>query len=220
MMSSGGLAREAVDFAVASAVVAVVGLSLFLDVSKAFGLSALDAIAVCMTAFLAHDLAHKLCARLLAGGGRFKLAVTGSLISLLAAGLQHLMGVATVALGFSTGEPIRLAPYRFLVPGTVVVRGRKKRETLGRIAMAGPAANVVLGWLMFFLGLSSPQLSEILLIGAAMSAYVAVTSLLPIAFCDGLTIYWWSRWAFVGTLAPSVALIAASNFVLLTSSWA
>ena len=214
-----GLAREIMDLGMALGVVAVVGISLFLDISGAFGLSALDAIAICMTAFLAHDLAHKLCAKHMAGGGRFKLAITGSLFGLLITGIQHLMGFAMLITGFSTGEPLRLAPYRFIAPGTVVVRGRRRREVLGKIALAGPASNVVLGWLMFLLALSSPSswAFELLLIGSAMNAYVATTALLPLAFCDGLTIYWWSKWALVGVLIPSVALIIAPNFLLFTS---
>jgi len=219
-MALDSLAGEALDFAMALGVVAIIGISLFLDASQAFGLSASDAIVICMTAFLAHDLAHKLCARHMAGGGRFKLAVTGSLFSLFVAGIQHLMGFTMLIAGLSTRKPLRLAPYRFLAPGTVVVRGKKRREVLGKIALAGPASNIVLGWLMFFLGLSSPfsWASELLLIGSAVNAYVAITALLPLAFCDGLTIYWWSRAAFLSVLAPSVALIITSNFFLFTSS--
>ena len=200
-------------------VVAMVGISFFLDVNKAFGLSAQDAIAICTTAFLAHDLAHKLCAKQIARGGRFKLAVTGSLFSLLVTGLQHLIGFTMLIAGFSTGKLTRLAPYRFIAPGTVVVRGRKRRDVLGKIALAGPASNVVLGWLMLFLGLYSPSswTFELLLLGSAVNAYVATTALLPLAFCDGLTIYWWSRRAFFSILISSVALIIASNLFLFTS---
>ena len=218
-MGAGGLAREALDFLTACAVVAIIGISLFLDINRAFGLGVVDAIAICLAAFLAHDLAHKLCAKHMARGGRFRLAITGSLFSLFVTGIQHLMGFAMLFVGLSTGEPLRLAPYRFLAPGTVVVRGKKKRSVLGRVALAGPVSNVMLGWLMFFLGLSSSGwASELLLIGSALNAYVAATALLPLAFCDGLTIYWWSRRAFFSVLMSTVALITASNLFLFTSS--
>jgi len=213
-MTADEVGKEIRDMIFALLVVLLVGLSLSVDLERPFGLGALDAIALCLSAFLAHELAHKLCARHIAGGGRFRLALTGSLFSLLAAGIQNLTGFILTTLN-PAAEPLRLAPYRFLAPGMVVVKGRRTRRALGGVALAGPASNLGLGWLMLALGLASPLGSELLLLGAALNAYTAITALLPLAFCDGLTIYWWSRKALVVSLGLSIILIVISNAALL-----
>ena len=107
-----------------------------------------------------------------------------------------------------------MVPFRFLATGNVVVRGRHRREVLGSIALAGPLASLGLGWLMLFLARLLPGSYEVLMLGSALGAYMAFTALMPLAFCDGLPIYWWDKrvWAFA--LALSVLLMITSNIIL------
>jgi len=205
------------ELVLAASVMALVGLSLFLEVKAVLGLGLGDLIAICLAVFLAHELAHKLCARHLASGGRFKFTIAGSLITLLAAGVQNLIGIYCCGLevALATGTmPYRIVPYRFLATGTVVVRGRHRKEVLGSIALAGPVTSLGLGWLSFLLARVLRACYVLLMVFSALAAYMAFTALMPLAFCDGLPIYWWSRRAWATALTLAVSLMVMSNVTL------
>ena len=212
---------ELLGLACASLVALLIGMSLYLDMRDVFGLGLLEVLSLVLMAYLLHELSHKARARRLAGGGEFNISITGSFYSLLIAGLLSAWDIlgraALVLMGLEPAEPYRIVPFRLLTLGTVVLRGRRSKEVVGQVASSGPLANLALGWLMFSLTfLGPPGLSEeLLLVGSALNAYVALASLLPLAFCDGLSIYWWSRKAWLALLVPTIMLMIASNFLLL-----
>ncbi len=217
-----GALREALELAAASLIAAIVGVSLYLDARLAFQIGPREIVALSVCVFLVHDLAHKLGARLVASEGRFKLSLTGSAFSLLVAIAQNALTLTTIALKKALGLPPagawKIAPYRLITPGTVVAPGRQRRDALGKIAAAGPASSLALGWLMFFAAsvVQPASFKQVLLLGSALNAYTALSGLLPVAFCDGLTIYWWSKGAWVAILLVTAVLIAASNITLFT----
>jgi len=214
--------REFLELACASFVALLVGLSLYVDMRGVFDLGVLDTLLLVLLAYLLHELSHKARARRLAGGGEFNMSITGSFYSLLIAGILNawgILGQSVVSLmGLELAKPYRIVPFRFLTLGTVVLRERRGKKVVGKVASSGPLANLALGWLMFslpFLGLLDLD-PELLLVGSALNAYTALTSLLPLAFCDGLSIYWWSRKAWLALLVPTIILMIMSNFFLLS----
>mgnify|MGYP000439195524 CR=1 FL=1 len=213
--------RELAELAAASLVAAVVGLSLYLDARQAFRLTPGQIVVLSIGTFLIHDLAHRSCARLMGLEGRFRLSLTGSAFSLLIAGVQNGISILAANLTAALGlEPVvlKLVPYRFLAPGTVTVTQVCKRPSLGRVASAGPLTNLALGWALLLLAfvIPCPATRELAVLASAFNAYTALTAILPFAFCDGLTIYWWSRKVWAGLLMLSLSLIAISNAILLT----
>ena len=208
--------REAAEAVGAASIAAVVGLSLYLDARHVFDVGPLELIALSVGAFLIHDIAHRAYLELAELRGRFRFSLTGSAFSLVIAGVQSGISLIVSATA-GPGVVLRLAPYRFLAPGTVMAEGLKEKASLGRLALIGPGANMVVSWLAFLLAFSpmSQAQRDLVLLASAFNAYMSLTSLLPFAFCDGLTIYWWDKRIWAVLLGASVALIALSNTGLL-----
>ena len=95
-----------------------------------------------------------------------------------------------------------------------MVRGRHRKEVLGSIALAGPVTSLGLGWLSFLLARVLRACYVLLMVFSALAAYMAFTALMPLAFCDGLPIYWWSRRAWATALTLAVSLMVMSNVTL------
>ena len=218
---AGGLLRELLEMVIACLLGVFIGISLYFDARPAFDISLWECVLVVLQALLVHDVAHKLAAARLASRGRFRLSPVGAAFSILIALLSNAMTFTIITikkiLGLSLAGAWRLTPYRLLTPGSVVVEGHRGREELGKIAATGPVASLSLGWALlgssFLLG--RRQLRQLALLASAMNAYTALSALLPLAFCDGLAIYWWSRRAWAAILIGSVLLIALSNAILL-----
>ena len=214
----GERASESLEFLTASFLASLIGLSLYLDLRRVFDVGLPSVLLLTLSAFAIHEFSHKLGARGLAGGGRFSITLTGSFYSLFLASFLNAWGLLApkvyVLLGLKPGEPYRLVPFRLMTLGTVIMRGRRRKEVVGRVALLGPSANLALGWLMFSLAWSMGPL-EFFLVGSALNAYTALSALLPLAFCDGLSIYWWSKKAWLLSLLPTVGLVVLSNALLL-----
>ena len=217
---SGSLGRELLEVLGACLIAALIGVSFYFDVRVAFDVKLGEAVALCLQAFLVHDLAHKLSARGLASRGRFRLSPVGAFFSLFIAGISNLSSLAFItvkrALGLSLAGAWRLAPYRMITPGSVVVSGRRRKVELGKVAATGPIASISLSWALLASAclLEASRLRELLLLASALNAYTALSNLLPLAFCDGLAIYWWSRGAWLILLANTIALMAITNLAL------
>ncbi|HDI01006.1 MAG TPA: hypothetical protein ENF78_01045 [Candidatus Bathyarchaeota archaeon] len=211
-----GVVRELLEALGASAIAAFVGLSLYLEVGQALGLGPVELMALSLGTCWAHDLAHRLYLVLTDLRGRFRISLTGSAFSLLIAGIQN--GISALLMAAAgPGDLPRLVPYRFLAPGAVTLEGPGEKARLGKLASAGPTANLAISSLLLLLApfLTNPTVHELALLAAALNAYTALTALLPLAFCDGLTIYWWSRRAWLGLLLASILLIVLSNYAFL-----
>ena len=136
------------------------------------------------------------------------------------AGISNVISLALItvkkALGLSLAGAWRLAPYRMITPGSVVVPGRRRRVELGKVAATGPIASVSLSWALLASAclLEASRLKDILLLASALNAYTALSNLLPLAFCDGLAIYWWSREVWLILLANTIVLMAIANLAL------
>ena len=96
-----------------------------------------------------------------------------------------------------------ISPFKIIAPGTVVVFGsRVTVESMGKIAIAGPLANVI--QIVIFTLLS--QVSPLLWFAAVLNADLALFNLFPISILDGRKIYRWSKKAWATTFGIACVL--------------
>ncbi len=155
-------------------------------------LAGLTGFAVTVTAFLMHEMAHRAVARRLGAVAFFKLWPAGVLIALV-----------TSMFGFLFGAP-----------GAVEFAGLYDQESEGKIALAGPATNIVLGLIFYilYLILSFPSmfiLEFILFYVALLNLWFALFNLLPIPPLDGSKIFYWNSKLY----AAIFILVIVLNFV-------
>jgi len=118
-------------------------------------------------AFLAHELAHKFVAQRYGFWAEFRKFDFGLMI----------------ALFFS------LFGFVFAAPGAVMIFAPfSNREQNGKIALAGPLTNVILGILCLALAKISPLFS----FGARINLFLAFFNLLPFPPLDGSKVFLWS----------------------------
>jgi len=103
-------------------------------------------------------------------------------------------------------------------PGAVHISGHADHEQVGKISIAGPAANIVLALLflpLFFL-VSNPIWKNVAGLGTIVNSTLAVFNLLPFGFFDGAKVIAWSKVWYGVAIITSVLLMFAS-FMLVQS---
>jgi len=172
---------EAKDLAIG---VAAVALAYLYPYSLA---GALLALLVALTAYLPHELAHKLAAQRYGYAARYVLSRWGLLLTLLSA--------------------LPFAPVRFIVPGYVLVSGHDlgKREG-GVISAVGPAINLA----MAALALLAAPLSRIAGELVYANAFIAALNLLPLGPLDGRRVASWKPLLWLFMFLAAVALLITS----------
>ena len=80
-------------------------------------------------------------------------------------------------------------------PGGVLIRGSLSRDRNGKISLAGPLTNVVLGFLFFigFLFIKTGILGLFFNYGLTINALLALFNLIPILPFDGRKVYIWNK---------------------------
>lgn len=132
-------------------------------------------------AFALHELAHKFTAQNFGLWSEFRLDIFGTLISLVTA----------------------FSPFKIIAPGAVVVFGsRVTREKMGKIALAGPIANIVQILIFVFLSRFFP----ILWFAAVLNADLAVFNLIPVSVLDGRKVFLWSKKVFTVVFVTALTL--------------
>ena len=145
----------------------------------AFGISFLTA----GTGFLLHELAHKMLAQHYGLFARFR-AFRGMLM----------LSVVLSFFGFI-----------FAAPGAVFIKGVASRQQNGRIALAGPVANILLAGLFFLWQTANPS-SIIAVYGLNINALLALFNLLPVMPLDGAKVFAWNKVIFGSAIAVSALL--------------
>ena len=169
---------EAKDLAIG---VAAVALAYLYPYSLA---GALLALLVALTAYLPHELAHKLAAQRYGYAARYVLSRWGLLLTLLSA--------------------LPFAPLRFIIPGYVLVSGYgvSKREE-GVISAVGPAVNLAVAVLSLLAAPASRIAGELVY----ANAFIATFNLLPLGPLDGRKIAVWKPGLWLLMLSAAVALL-------------
>ncbi len=139
-------------------------------------------------AFIVHELSHKFVAESFDCKAEYLLWPQGILFSLIIS-LVTRGGVIFAALGYvsiSTYYATRLG-YKFV---------NLSLEESGKISMAGPASNIVLGVVSAMLAPYIPIMS----LGVVLNFVLALFNLLPFPPLDGSKIFMWSRMAWISLI--------------------
>lgn len=161
-----------------------VGASLFwfTQIPRSFNL-----LVIFTSAFLLHEIAHKLMAQYSGLWAEFRLTLSGAFITMLSI----------------------ISPVKIISPGGVMVLGSRSREVLGKVSLAGPLVNLMLS--IIFFGFSS--ISPIFIVGCYFNAFIALINLIPFGMLDGLKVFLWNKkvWFVVFTLTIVLAVWAFTH---------
>lgn len=96
----------------------------------------------------------------------------------------------------------------FAAPGAVMIQGYVNKERNGKISLAGPAVNIILG--IIFLGLLLLGVyPEIMGLGLMINTLLAGFNMIPFLNFDGKKILAWNKTVYFVTLGFVVALMIA-----------
>jgi len=163
------------------------------------GIIVLSSFVAVITAFLLHELMHKMVAQRYGCYAEFRAYPMGLLL-----------GVFTAAFGFM-----------FAAPGAVMVSGQVSGRQHVRISAAGPATNLALAagfvGLAVLLGASLSPLGDLLFYLVASIAFVNLFlgffNLIPFPPLDGSKIFAFNKPLWVAMIAATAALYGAGWYV-------
>jgi len=141
-----------------------------------------------LTGFVFHEISHKFMAQKYGLWSEFRIYPVGIFLSLV---LAVFTGVV------------------FAAPGAVMFMGKSRVFETGRIAMAGPLANIVVtcvSFFIYFFVLSEGFLWEVFGFICFINALLAVFNLLPFGPLDGMKIIRWNVNVWIGMLIVSAVL--------------
>lgn len=152
------------------------------------------------------------------------LIVSASFIAVSTGFLLHELGHKKVAQGYGCFAEYRMSPqglflaiitsvfgFLFALPGAVVISGFINAEQNGKISIAGPFVNILIGavCLVPLLLIDLPNIAfDILYIVALVNGILAVFNLLPIPPLDGSKIFYWDKSIYVIAMALAITLAA------------
>jgi Zn-dependent protease len=155
-----------------------------------------------VTAFFFHEISHKIMAQKHKLWAEYRMFPKGLSLALL--------------LGF-------LAPVVFAAPGAVMFRGGSREYETGRIAMAGPLANIIIALIMlplyFFVFFESDLIVKIIGFIGLINAFLATFNLLPIGPLDGVKIIRWnaSVWTVLFIIAVFTLMPMLTQIMTITN---
>jgi Zn-dependent protease len=167
------------------------------DPAVLIGPGILAAVAV-PTAFLLHELGHKIVAQRYGLPAEFRASRFGLFLGLFTA---LLLGILLAA------------------PGAVVIGGVSDRRSYGRISAAGPVVNLIIGGVsgLTFLALllagfdvpliGTVSLLSLIFVVAFINLFLGVFNMLPIPPLDGSKIVRWDLRVYLLLLIPLVTLL-------------
>jgi Zn-dependent protease len=181
---------EVKHLAISALLVTAVGLSWF-HIQFSGSAIIIGSALVFVSAFLLHEIAHKLMAQHHGLWAEFRLTMFGALLTLIS---------------------ILPLPFKIISPGAVVIAGYADKEIVGKTAMAGPATNLVLSTFSLAIYIYPPHLL-IAFISAAFNAWIALINLIPFGILDGWKVFNWDKVVWLTAFIASVALILTSTFL-------
>ncbi len=160
----------------------------------------LSFLALC-TAFLVHELSHKFMAQRYGLWSEFRMSLSGLVLSIL--------------LAVSTGIV-------FAAPGAVMFRGEIRRFEMGRIAVAGALANIVIAGialpLYLFVFANAGFAGKLVGFVCFVNALLATFNLIPVGQLDGAKVLSWNEivWGLLFIVAIVITILIVSR---LPSFW-
>lgn len=134
-------------------------------------------------AFIFHELAHKFAALHYGANAYFK-----------SDDKMLLLAIVMSFFGFI-----------FAAPGAVRITGHIGKNQFGKVAAAGPLANIVLALLLLPLSLFGFTIATY---GVWINAYLALFNMIPFFGFDGKKIFEWNKLVYVAMIIVSGALVA------------
>jgi Zn-dependent protease len=155
-----------------------------------------------LTAFVFHELAHKFMAQKHGLWAEFRMFPQGLYLALF-------LGIFT--------------PFVFAAPGAVMFRGGSRAYETGKIAMAGPLANITISSITFILYITIFYESQIgLIIGfiCLINAFLAMFNLLPFGPLDGTKIIRWNTtiWIIMFIIALTILMVIFTRFPIVLNN--
>lgn len=142
---------------------------------------------IILLSFVGHELGHKFVAQDMGCWAEFRMYPLGLLICLL--------------LSF-TG-------FIFAAPGAVYIEGVGDNRRYGKISIAGPAVNLVLGVIGIFgcLAFNYTAFLVPFFALASMNISLAVFNLIPVMPLDGAKVWKWNKGVYLASMAVAIALL-------------
>jgi len=131
------------------------------------------------TAFFCHEIAHKYAGQKFGYWSEFRMYPQGLMFALF---LGIFFGVV------------------FAAPGAVQIFGRPNKDEMGKIAVAGPIVNIILGLIFISLWyISDGIIANVAFLISYINVFFALFNLLPFGPLDGLKIFKWKVeiWGFL-----------------------
>ncbi|MFZ0328319.1 MAG: hypothetical protein WBP64_17485 [Nitrososphaeraceae archaeon] len=174
---------ELLHLSIATVLVMAVGLSFnhYRYISWQF-------LAIFISAFLIHELAHKFLAQYYGSWAEFRAQLYGLIITAISA--------------------LPIMPFKFIAPGAVMV-GLSDKSRFGRVALIGPMTNLVMGFAFLMSSYLLPY-NPYMYVGASFNAWIAMFNLLPFGVLDGQKIFDWNKVVWACTMASTMALFITS----------
>lgn len=175
---------ELLHLTIATTLVTCVGLSL-----NQYRTFSWEFLAIFISAFLVHELAHKFLAQYYGSWAEFRADIYGLIITAISA--------------------LPIMPFKFIAPGAVIVQ-LGDRQKFGRVALIGPVTNLVMGFSFLLLSnLYSGSNGQYFAIGASFNGWIAMFNLIPMGGLDGQKIFDWNKlvWGISMTMAMVLFII-------------
>ncbi len=156
-----------------------------------------------ITAFFFHELSHKFMAQKYGLWAEYRMFPKGLSLALL-------LGILT--------------PFVFAAPGAVMFRGQIRPFEMGKIAVAGPLANIIIAMitlpLYLFVFFEDILLGRIVLFICFINALLATFNLLPLGPLDGAKVVRWNAtvWIILFIIAVGVMMAIFPYTLILQSS--
>ena len=175
---------EILHLSIATILVTAVGLSL-----NNYRYISWEFLIIFVSAFLVHELAHKLLAQFYGSWAEFRTNSYGLLVTAFSA--------------------IPFIPFKFIAPGAVVI-DLSDRSKFGRVAFVGPLTNLIMGFIFFILSYQYPLIGY-LYIGALFNSWIALFNLLPFGNLDGQKIFSWNKIIWIFMMVCTMGLFVLIN---------
>jgi Zn-dependent protease len=171
---------ELIHLSIATILVTGVGLSL-----SGYRFISWQFLAIFVSAFLVHELAHKFLAQYYGSWAEFRAQTWGLIVTAISA--------------------LPIMPFKFIAPGAVMV-GLSDRKRFGRVALIGPVTNLIMGFSFLLLSIFYDPFNPLFAIGASFNGWIAMFNLMPFGVLDGQKIFDWNKLVWVITMAAAMGL--------------